>query len=131
MRPHVIFRYSGLILLFNAVFLLISCLISLVYSDSALLPLLYSAVIAGLFSVFPLIFVPPAADITNKEGFIIVVSSWLLSCLIGLVPYILWGGEFTFTNAWFESVSGFTTTGSSILTNIEGCLLYTSPSPRD
>ena len=119
MRPHIIYRYTGLILLFNALFLLISCLISAVYSDSGFLPLLYAAIITTLFGVFPLIFVPPAEDISNKEGFTIVVSSWLLSCLVGLVPYILWGGELTLTNAWFESVSGFTTTGSSILTNIE------------
>jgi trk system potassium uptake protein TrkH len=119
MRPHIIYRYTGLILLLNALFLFISCLISAVYSDSGFLPLLYAAIITALFGVFPLIFVPPAEDISNKEGFTIVVSSWLLSCLVGLVPYILWGGELTLTNAWFESVSGFTTTGSSILTNIE------------
>lgn len=119
MRPHVIFRYTGLILLFNGIFLLISCLISAMYSDSALIPLFYGAMIAMLFGAFPLLFVPPPREISNKEGFTIVVLSWLLSCLVGLVPYILWGGEFTFTNAWFESVSGFTTTGSSILTDIE------------
>jgi trk system potassium uptake protein TrkH len=72
-----------------------------------------------LFGVFPIIFVPPTSDINNKEGFVVVVSSWLLSCLIGALPYTLWGGPFTFTNAWFESVSGFTTTGSTILTDIE------------
>ncbi len=68
---------------------------------------------------FPIIFVPPAYDIRSDEGFIIVVFSWLLSSLIGALPYILYGGEFTFTNAWFESVSGFTTTGSTILNDIE------------
>ena len=119
MRAHIIFRYSGLILLFNASFLFLSCLISVIYSDSAIMPLFYSAVTAMLFGVFPFIYVPPASDISNKEGFTIVVSSWLISCAIGLMPYILWGGEFSFTNAWFESVSGFTTTGSSILTDIE------------
>ena len=119
MRLHIIFRYAGLILLFNAAFLLVSCLISAFYRDSAFLPLLYSAIIAALFGVFPLIFVPPSTDITNKEGFIIVISGWIVSCLVGVLPYILWGSEFTLTNAWFESVSGFTTTGSSILTDIE------------
>jgi trk system potassium uptake protein TrkH len=119
MRPHVIFRYMGFIFLFNAVFLFISALISIFYSDSACLPLLYSTLIASVFGVFPLIYVPPTTDITNKEGFIIIVSSWMISCLVGMMPYILWGGEFTLTNAWFESVSGYTTTGSSILTNVE------------
>jgi trk system potassium uptake protein TrkH len=119
MRLHVILRYIALVLLLNAAFLLISALISGFNSDSAFFPLLYSFLVVILFAVFPLIFVPATMDISNKEGLIIVVSSWLLSCLLGTMPYVLWGGEFTFTNAWFESVSGYTTTGSSILTNIE------------
>jgi len=119
MRAHVILRYVGLVLLFDALFLLISCLISGFHSDSAFFPLLYTTLISTLFGVFPLIFVPPTTSITNQEGFTIVILSWLLSCLVGLLPYIMWGGEFTLTSAWFESVSGFTTTGSSILTNVE------------
>ena len=83
------------------------------------MPLLYSALIISLFAVFPLIFVPSTSHITNKEGLLIVVLSWFISCLSGSLPYILYGGPFSFTNAWFESVSGFTTTGSSILSNIE------------
>jgi len=119
MRPPIVLRYVGLVLLLNAFFLLISCVISGFNSDSAFFPLLYTSLISALFGVFPLIFIPPTSTITNKEGFTIVILSWLLSCLVGVIPYIMWGGEFTFTNAWFESVSGFTTTGSSILTNIE------------
>lgn len=119
MRPHIILRYNGFVLLFNGAFLLFSSLVSLIYRDSALYPLLYSMIITALFGVFPMIYVPATTDISNKEGFMIVVSSWLLSCLVGVLPYVLWGGEFTFTNAWFESVSGFTTTGSSILSDIE------------
>jgi trk system potassium uptake protein TrkH len=119
MRLHIILRYAAFVLLFNAIFFLISAAISTVNSDSAFFPLLYSAIISALFGIFPLIFVPSTTKITNKEGFIIVISGWLLSCLVGAIPYVLYGGEFTFTNAWFESVSGFTTTGSSILRNIE------------
>ncbi len=119
MRLHVVLRYVSLIFLLNAVFLFLSAIVSLIYSDSAFLPLLYSAVLSFLFGAFPTIYVPPTEDITNKEGFIIVVASWLSSCLVGVLPYILYGGVFNFTNAWFESVSGFTTTGSSILTDIE------------
>jgi len=100
-------------------FLFISAAISFFNGDSALFPLGYTCLISAIFGVFPFIFVPSTEEITNKEGFTIVVSSWLLSCLIGMIPYVLWGGEFTVTNAWFESVSGFTTTGSSILTDIE------------
>ncbi len=119
MRPHVIFRYIGLVLLLNGAFMLVSAIISGVHSDTALLPLLYSFTIAALFGAFPMIFVPSTTDIRLKEGLVIVVGSWILCCLSGALPYILWGGEFSLTNAWFESVSGFTTTGSSILSDVE------------
>lgn len=119
MRIHVITRYIGFILLFNAAFLLIAFLISLSHYDSATFPLLYSFLICTLLGLFPFIFVPAAKYISRNEGFFIVILSWLLSCLIGVLPYILYGDEFTLTNAWFESVSGFTTTGSSILKNVE------------
>ena len=119
MRFHIVLRYVALALLLNALFLGISAAISFLNGDNAMMPLLYSGLVTALFAVFPLIFVPPASNITNKEGLLIVVLSWLLSCLVGALPYILWGGIFGFTNAWFESVSGFTTTGSTIITNIE------------
>ncbi len=119
MRPHIVLRYVGFVLLFNALFMLVSSMLSAFYSDSGFFPLLYGGIISALFGVFPMIFVPPTTTITNKEGLFIVVVSWLLSCLAGLMPYVLWGGEFTLANAWFESVSGYTTTGSTILTNVE------------
>lgn len=119
MRLQIVFRYLGVILLLNSVFLLISAIISFFNHDSGFFPLIYSATIATLFGVFPLLFVPPSSDIKHNEGLAIVVSGWLISCVIGMVPYVLWGGEFSITNAWFESVSGYTTTGSSILTDIE------------
>jgi trk system potassium uptake protein TrkH len=119
MNLNTIFRYVGIVFLINALFLLISAVVSILNNDQAVLPLLYSAIVTALFGVFPLIFVPPTRIITNNEGLVIVISSWLLSCIIGTLPYILWGGPFNFINAWFESVSGYTTTGSSILLDIE------------
>jgi len=112
-------RYVGVVLLINALFLLLSAAVSALYADLAFRPLLYSALVTAMFGIFPLIYVPPSRRIAANEGLVIVVLSWLLSCLVGTLPYILWGGEFTFTHAWFESVSGYTTTGSSILTDIE------------
>ncbi len=120
MRFHIVTRYVALALLLNALFMGISFLLSLYNSaDSAMMPLLFSMLVTTLFGIFPLIFVPPALNITNKEGLLIVTLSWLLSCLVGTLPYLLYGGPFTFINAWFESVSGFTTTGSTILANVE------------
>jgi trk system potassium uptake protein TrkH len=100
--------------------------------DSAFYPLLLSSFLTALLGLFPLIFAEKAEDIKIKEGYAIVVGSWLLACVVGMFPYSIWGGEFIGINAWFESVSGFTTTGASILNDIEflprGMLFWRSAS---
>lgn len=120
MRLDVVLRYVGVVMLFVALFMLLSAGISYVSArDSAFYPLLLSALLTALLGAFPLIFVEKKEQITNKEGFCIVVGSWLLACVVGMFPYLIWGGEFSLVNAWFESVSGYTTTGATILQNIE------------
>jgi trk system potassium uptake protein TrkH len=119
MKLQIVLRYIAFAFLFNALFMIVSAIISLIYADGAFMPLLYSGLVTALFGIFPLIFIPPTTSISNKEGHLIVVGSWLLSCLVGMLPYLLWGSPFDVTNAWFESVSGYTTTGSSILSNVE------------
>lgn len=107
-------------MLFIALFMLLSAGISyLSHVDSAFYPLLLSSLLTALLGAFPLIFVEKKDQITNKEGFGIVVGAWLVACVVGMFPYLIWGGEFSLVNAWFESVSGFTTTGATILTDIE------------
>jgi trk system potassium uptake protein TrkH len=96
-----------------------SFLVSVYNSDSAQIPLLLSCILTGLTGVFPMVFVPASGQISHKEGYVIVVASWILICFFGMLPYAIWGGEFSMINAWFESVAGFTTTGSTILNDIE------------
>ena len=119
MRFSVILRYVGAVMLCLSAFMAVSAGISVVSNDTGFYPLLLSALLTLLLGVFPMIFVSKADSITTKEGFMIVVGSWVLSCVVGMFPYLIWGGEFSLVNAWFESVSGFTTTGASILTDIE------------
>lgn len=120
MRIDVVLRYVGQVMLFIAAFMLLSAGISYVGGvDSSFYPLLLSALLTALLGAFPLIFVEKRVQISNKEGFCVVVGSWLVACIVGTFPYLMWGGEFTLMNAWFESVSGFTTTGATILNDIE------------
>ena len=120
MRIHVVIRYIGMMLIFLALFMLASAGVSLLNNhDSALYPLLLSSFVTMILGLFPLIFVERADEIKTKEGYAIVVGSWLVACIVGMFPYLIWGGEFSVINAWFESVSGFTTTGASILNDIE------------
>ena len=120
MRIHAVIRYIGMVLQFIAAFMLLSAIVSMVNDyDSAFYPLLLSSFLTSLLGLFPLIFAEKVEDIKIKEGYAIVVGSWLVACIVGTFPYLIWGGEFSAINAWFESVSGFTTTGSSILNDIE------------
>jgi trk system potassium uptake protein TrkH len=109
-----------MVLLVLGAFMLVAAGISYVSGvDSAYSPLLMSSLLTFLIGAFPLIFVPRSDRISQKEGYCIVVGSWVVASFVGMFPYLMWGGEFTLINAWFESVSGFTTTGASILNDIE------------
>ena len=119
MKIPIIIRHIGMVLLINAVFLFISFFISIINNETAAFPLLYSAVIVLIFGSFPLIFVPASPHLSTHEGMVTIVFGWLTTCIIGMLPYVMWGGEFSLINAWFESVSGYTTTGSTILKDVE------------
>ena len=120
MNVKVISRNVGYALLVSALFMFLSILVSVANgNDSALAALLISFTITFTVGIFPFIFVRKSSAITLKDGYMIIALSWLLSFIFGMLPYALWGGPFTIINAWFESVSGFTTTGSTILDNIE------------
>ena len=120
MNIKVISRNVGYALLVSALFMFLSILVSVgCGNDSALAALMISFTITFVVGIFPFIFVRKSAAITLKDGYMIIVLSWLLSFVFGMLPYALWGGPFTIINAWFESVSGFTTTGATILENVE------------
>jgi len=120
MNWKAISRNVGAALLVSSLFMLLSVIVSLFSkNDSALAALSISFVITFLVGVFPFIFVRRAPAITLKEGYVTIVLSWLLSFVFGMLPYALWGGPFSLQNAWFESVSGFTTTGATILEDVE------------
>lgn len=120
MRIDLVLRYVGMVMLFIAEFMLVSVGISYQNGmDSAFYPLLLSALLTALLGAFPQIFVDKKGQLSTKEGFAVVVGSWLVACVVGMFPYLIWGGEFNLINAWFESVSGFTTTGATVLEDVE------------
>ena len=120
MNLKVISRNVGIALLVSSLFMLLSVGISLIDGgDSALAPLLISFALTFTVGIFPFIFVRRTETITLKDGYMIIFLSWLLSFVFGMLPYAIWGGPFSLVNAWFESVSGFSTTGSTILEDVE------------
>ncbi|MBE6231292.1 MAG: TrkH family potassium uptake protein [Bacteroidales bacterium] len=110
----------GKALLVSALFMFLSIVVSVINGfDSAFSPLLISFMVTLIVGAFPFIFVRKAQPLSLRDGYLTIVLSWLLSFIFGMLPYVLWGGEFTLVNAWFESVSGYTTTGATILNDVE------------
>ena len=121
MNSNIIIWFFSVSLLFVAVLMAVSGAIAFFTpGDDSRLPLLAATLLTGVVGFFPLIFVRKGQHkMTFREGNFIVVGAWILACLFGMLPFLFFGGEFTPINALFESVSGFTTTGASILNDIE------------
>ena len=121
MRWRFILNILGALLFFLGLTLIFPLLVGLYYEDQSLIPLLKSmaiTILAGL--ALYLIFRKAGAEvITHREGVAIVAVGWIGVALFGALPFYLGDADFTFTEAVFESVSGFTTTGASVLSNIE------------
>jgi trk system potassium uptake protein TrkH len=121
MRWRFILKIIGVLTLFFGLTMIFPLLVGLYYRDASLIPLVKSmgiTVAAG--SILYLIFFKAKAEvISQREGMAIVAVGWTAVGLFGAIPFYLGDGYFTFTDAVFESVSGFTTTGASVLTNIE------------
>jgi len=112
-------RILGALLLFLAIALLFPVPFSWFYSDGAassfLLAAAISAICGGLlFSGFR-----SETDLSVREGFAVVTFGWTLFAIFGALPFVISGAIPSYLNAFFETMSGFTTTGSTILTDIE------------
>ena len=114
-------RYAGFSLIGISLMMYLAAFIAFRNdSDTSFTPLIFSAMAATLCGFFAIIGTRPQEKMTVEEGYRIVTGCWIAACFFGAIPYLIFGGEFTVVNAFFESVSGFTTTGASILNNIEG-----------
>ena len=116
----IIFRVLGFLLVVEGFAMLIAMGISAIYQDAGLMPLLKSAIISlGVGSLTLLITKGADKKIGKHEGFVIVSLVWVIFSFFGSLPYLLSHSIPSLTDAFFETMSGFTTTGSSILNDIE------------
>ena len=116
---NIVFSVLSRVLLLSGLFLL-SCIPVAIYFQEDFYPFIFSSVISLLTGI--ILYVSTSRDMKElklKEAYLTVTLSWFLISLVGSLPYLLTKSIPNFTDAFFESVSGFTTTGSSILTDIE------------
>ena len=116
----IIFHFLGLLLLFNGGFMLLSSLISLIYKDGVTHQIFLAGITTLIIGLLAMVFTRSHSKEMNKrEGYIVVTFGWVIMSLTGTLPYVFTESIPGFTNAFFETMSGYTTTGASILNDIE------------
>jgi trk system potassium uptake protein TrkH len=116
----VILHIIGLLLLFNGGLMLLAALTSWLMKDGVTFEITLSAfMVMTLGGAMMLIHRNYETQIQKREGYLIVTLGWVLMAATGMIPYLLSGSIAGIHNAFFETISGYTTTGSSILNDIE------------
>ncbi len=115
----MVLRSLGILLIFESASMLPSLLVSIIYGGSDALAFVYTMIILVILGTLGLLVKPKNKNIYAKDGFAIVALGWLMVSFFGSLPFVFSGSVSSFVDAFFETCSGFTTTGSSILTNVE------------
>ncbi|MBT8221825.1 MAG: TrkH family potassium uptake protein [Eudoraea sp.] len=116
----IISHLMGLLLLCNGGFMLLAALVSGLYQDGVTQEITLSAILTLLIGILAMFFTRGhKKEVKRKEGYLIVTLGWLVMSVSGILPYYLSGAIPNITDAFFETISGYTTTGASILNDIE------------
>lgn len=125
---YAIIRYVlGYIFNFSAVFMLLPCVVALIYHETQGMAFLLSSFLIGFVGLTLTRKKPQNKRFYAREGMVVVALSWVFLSIIGSVPYILTGAIPNVIDAMFEAISGFTSTGASVLSDIEvlpNCILF-------
>lgn len=132
MHPRIIIRFLAWVILFLGGSMALPLAVSVIYRDGSSIALLLSMSLTVLMGL-TLFFSgrrPIDTHLSHRDGVAIVTIGWILAGLVGTFPFIFSGVLPNFTHAFFESLSGFTTTGASTISNVEalpeGILLWRS-----
>ncbi|MBS1262528.1 MAG: Trk system potassium uptake protein TrkH [Calditrichaeota bacterium] len=116
-RP--VIRTVGFLIVFIAVSMLLSVAVGLIYGEGDAGGIALAAAVTAAIGLAAIYLNRGWKDLGSREGFAVVTFGWLMMSLCGSLPYLFTGAIPSVTDAFFESTSGFTTTGASILTEIE------------
>ncbi len=116
----IIMHLMGLLLLCNGSFMLLAALVSGIYDDGVTLEITLASITTIFTGVLSMYYTRGHRKVLNrKEGYIIVTFGWLVMSASGMLPFVFSAAIPGITNAFFETVSGYTTTGASIVQDIE------------
>jgi len=116
----IILHLMGLLITVNGGFMLLSSIVSLYYKDGVFSEMLLAGVVTMIIGALVMFLTRnKRKELQKRDGYVIVTLGWIFMSLAGTLPYIFTGAIPSFTNAFFETMSGYTTTGASILNDIE------------
>ena len=120
LNTKIIFRFLGITAILNSFFMFIAYPFSVYHNENAKWGILGAGVVTVMIGLL-LYFLnkPESTNIQKKEGYLIVTLGWLILSFTGMLPYLLSETIPSVSDAFFETISGYSTTGSSILTDIE------------
>ena len=119
MNYRVISYILGWVLAIEGLFLAVSAAVGGMYGERAALSFLYAALICAALGLPAILKKPRRMAFFMKEGFVTVALCWIVLSIFGALPFVLSGEIPRFTDALFETVSGFTTTGASVVPDVE------------
>jgi len=121
MNRRMVLKTLGLISLCLSLLLLLPLAVALIYGETSVAYAFLKTIVIclALGGIIVLLARPHSQVIYAKESFVIVSLAWILTSLLGALPFVFSGEIPNFVDAFFETVSGFTTTGASIVTNVE------------
>ncbi|WP_069998048.1 TrkH family potassium uptake protein [Cellulosilyticum sp. I15G10I2] len=120
MNVAMVSKNLGTLLIFEILAMFPAMIVSLIYKESAFWAFLYTMIILLIIGLVLFMIKPKSKSIYAREGFAIVAIGWILMSFFGALPFYFSGAIPSLVDSFFESSSGFTTTGASILTEIEG-----------
>lgn len=119
MNKRIIVNFIGKIILTEVILMIPALLVSLIYRDGDTWGFVLTMVPVGIVGALLTRVKQTKGRMSSRDGYFIVAAAWIIISLIGAMPLYLNGGFPTFWNALFEIVSGFTTTGASVLARPE------------
>lgn len=119
-NPPIVTYIMGLLLVFNGGFMLLASAVSLYYREDVVVEVFTASLLTMVAGMLLMFFTKGhRREVNKRDGYLIVTLGWVLMALSGTLPYLLSGSIPSFTEAFFETMSGYTTTGATILNDIE------------
>lgn len=116
----MVLRTIGWLLMVLAGFMIFPLFATLVYKDSEIQPFLISMGITLAFGFGLMSLRPKSKDMGKREAILLTSLIWVILSMFGMLPFLLYGTHQSITDAFFETMSGFTTTGASVLSSLDG-----------